>query len=86
MNLTVSQRIVLTMAVTLVLFLATSLVGYQRFDAVSTQVGSVIRDASPWVYIGASLRANLAGNGTDRRILGRKSNTASSSRAGSGYL
>ncbi|MDI3324846.1 methyl-accepting chemotaxis protein [Pontibacterium granulatum] len=60
MNLSVSQRIVLTMAVTLVLFLATSLVAYQSFNAVSTQVGSVIRDASPRVYIGANLRANLA--------------------------
>lgn len=60
MNLSVGQRIMLTMVVTLALFLATSLVAYQRFNSVSLQVSSVIHDATPRVTISANLRANLA--------------------------
>lgn len=60
MNLSVGQRIMLTMVVTLALFLATSLVAYQRFNSVSQQVSSVIHDATPRVTISANLRANLA--------------------------
>lgn len=60
MKLSVCQRIVLTIGVTLVLFLATSSVAYFSFNSVSQQVNQVIHEAAPRVNISASLRANLA--------------------------
>ena len=60
MKLSVCQRIVLTIGVTLVLFLATSSVAYFSFNSVSQQVNQVIHEAAPRVNISASLRSNLA--------------------------
>lgn len=60
MKLSVCQRIVLTISIALVLFLATSSVAYFSFNSVSQQVNLVIHEAAPRVNISASLRANLA--------------------------
>lgn len=60
MSLSVCQRIVLTMAVTLVLFLITSVMSYYSFNTVGKHLYTVVQETSPRVYISANLRANLA--------------------------
>ncbi|MEH6575538.1 MAG: methyl-accepting chemotaxis protein [Amphritea sp.] len=60
MNISVCQRIILTMTTILVLFLITSVVAYNSFNSVSAQVGSVIHEASPRVSISGNLRSNLS--------------------------
>ncbi|WP_286237774.1 methyl-accepting chemotaxis protein [Neptuniibacter halophilus] len=60
MNISVSQRIILTISVTLCLFLVTAAVAYFSFNAVSRQVSTVTNESSPRVSLSASLRANLA--------------------------
>ncbi len=60
MNISVCQRIILTLTTILMLFLLICAVAYISFNAVSGQVSSVIHEASPRVHISSNLRSNLA--------------------------
>jgi len=60
MNISVGQRIALTLGSIFIIFLLTSVASYYSFNSVSQQLGVVVNQASPRVAISGDLRANLA--------------------------
>lgn len=60
MNISVGQRIALTLVSILIIFLLTSAVSYHSFNSVSQQLNLVVNQASPRVLISGDLKADLS--------------------------